>query len=160
MGSRISEIPIPWDSSRRSDQRKNGRPRLRGRTPKISQRRVSKSPTRTRTLNLAVNPGAPGLALSIEQLLADRPSRLRPLDLSLTPHGRSPRWVLFGSDEFPRAVLQCVLAQRGAKLIVLGETTIQVVGLTNVKTAVLVFEDVHPKYRSGVCQTPRQGLEP
>jgi hypothetical protein len=111
-------------------------------------------------LNLAVNPGAPGLALSIEQLLADRPSRLRPLDLSLTPHGRSPRWVLFGSDEFPRAVLQCVLAQRGAKLIVLGETTIQVVGLTNVKTAVLVFEDVHPKYRSGVCQTPRQGLEP
>jgi hypothetical protein len=110
-------------------------------------------------LNLAVNPGAPGLALPIKQVLANPASGFHAFNLALPPYGQGSRGMLFGPDELPGTVLESEFAPSRASVVMCIEAPTEILGLADVRTVSLIFEDVDPVNPGGALQAPRQGLE-
>jgi hypothetical protein len=86
------------------------------------------SPSRARTYNLAVNPGAPGLALPIEQVISYPLGRFHTFDLPLALHGMPPGRESLFPNKLPGTVLGAVLAGCRRGIIVLRQTPFKVVG--------------------------------
>jgi hypothetical protein len=64
----------------------------------------------------------------------------------------------FASNESPRAVFESVITVRRLRLIVVGDSTIEIVGLLNGESPGVVFEKVCPKWSGRVWQAPRDEL--
>ena len=119
--------------------------------------------THKRSLNLdreQYNPGAPGLALPIEQVLANPPCGFHPFDIPLALHGGRACRMDFAPNQNPRPILDRVLSLLGNRVIVFRDSARQILGLADVETSSLVLEDVYPVFFVIFTQAPRLGLEP
>ncbi len=104
------------------------------------------SPSRTRTYDLAVNPGVPGLALPIEQMLSYPASGLHRFDLFLTYHRFRTRAVRLRPPQLPRTVLSRVLASDACGVVVFLDASFETFGMPNVESTVWVLEYVRPEW--------------
>ena len=113
-----------------------------------------------RTWDLAVNSGAPGIALPIEEVLANPPCGFHPFDIPLALHGGCACWMDLIPNHNPRPILERVFSLLGNWIIVFRHSARQILGLADVETSNLVLKDVYPVFFVIFTQAPRLGLEP
>ena len=100
------------------------------------------SPGRIRTFDLAVNPDVSGLALPAEEVFADPAGGFHGLDLLLATHGLAASGMGFGPNQRPWAMLGGVLALGPCGVVMLSQSTVEVVRLADVETPLGILDDV------------------
>ena len=111
-------------------------------------------------LDLALNPGAPGLALPLEQVFVNPPCGFHPFDFLLASHSGGPCIMHLRPDKSPRPILGRELVTRRHRIIMLRDTAAEIVGLPDIERAGALFKNVNPELAGYRSQAPRQGLEP
>ena len=79
--------------------------------------------------------------------------RLPAFDLSFASHCRCPALVLFAPDQRPRPVFPREFSSNFVCAVMAGHTGIKVLGLTDVKCACWILQDIYPEH--GVSEVQR-----
>jgi len=97
---------------------------------------------------------------TLKQAFPNPPGGLHPLDLALPGHGTSTRGVLLAPYQLPRAMLAGELAVDGAGIVVGLKALREVFRVTDIESALRVFQDVNPEHDNSGSRSRLAGTLP